>query len=385
MKKNISILASALMLLVCITSCDKQSAETKTGVGSLEVSFGFPEIDETKAYTQSTAIPTTSWNDNIKDLMILCVNSSGVVRAARNVAPPYPALQNAYTNVFTGIPSDTYTVYAVANSQQATIVSNIGASAVAWNEGSLIGQNISTALLKLVATSPVPTVGIPAGGYICYNIPAEIFVGSTSGVSVPVDGTNATQAVIQLTRAIGMMRVRIDKTQNDNNSVDFTAAKGSLQIRRATQQWSLSNGITSSPRTATNEIYVGSAFLMSDPTSGYSGTMNLTGDISAWADVRMFPGGSTTVGAEKFDVLICGEAPVGYLPLGETATLTSVQPVYWSGQVDGLVLANNILEVDCTLKSKGSLTPPPVGTYGNLDILVNLISWANISSTLVEM
>lgn len=395
MKKIISIFVPALLLLVAVTACSKQDNKGTANTGKLEVIFGFStdRIDEnaglTKAnYTQSTAKPTTSWTGNIKDLMILCVDGSNIVRAARNVnLTGTGANMNALPQIFQGIPAGTYTVYAIANSQQATITSSFTGGTGTWNEGTFIGKNINNALLTLIATTPAPTVGIPATGgpYTCYNVPAEIFVGSRASVNVPVNGTS-TQASIDLTRAVGMMRVRIDHTTAAHNKdVVFTGANSILQIRRATHQWSLGTLIASSPRTATNVIYKSSAFSIAPTPSGYTGDMNLTGNITCWSDVIMFPGGSTTVGTDMFDILISGIAPLGYMPTDGPATTNATTPVYWAGQVKGAVIANNILELDCELRSAGSIIPPGIGEYGDLSVIITPKDWGSITSVHIPL
>lgn len=389
MKRTISIFASALMVLIVATSCSKQGDNKvmTAGTGDLKFTIDFstklPEIPAPRSYTQSTAKPTTSWSGNIKDITILCVDAgTKTVKAVKTLDPA--TITNApYTSVFYGIPAATYTVYAIANSGQSNIASGFSTGTDAWGTGTLIGKNIDDLLLKLTQVTPPAGVTPSTPGYTCYNAPAEIFVGSKTGVTIIPNDVTTAQA-INLERVIGLMRVRIDhKTAAVNKDVDFAGAKGMIQIRRATQQWSLGTLIASSPKTATNVIYVGTGFSITDPSAtGYNPTtiLNLAENITAWADVHMFPGGTAVAALdEKFDLLISGTAKAGYKP-SDAAALTVDTRVYWAGQVKEAVLANGILEVNCELKSAGVVTPPPVGTYGDLNITFTLGGWGIIRS-----
>ena len=145
-----------------------------------------------------------------------------------------------------------------------------------------------------------------------------------------------------------------------------------------------------SPKREQAVLYVKGKFNDADPEGGYStGTiLDPTNKLTLWKDIRLLPGGSETESKEKFDIVLIGKAPAGYIPLSHTTGLTAPALVAWSGAVQKGVTANNILEVNLTLNSRGKWLDDPddpgipePGQYGDVTIDVNLADWGSIEST----
>lgn len=370
-----------LSLFSC--SSNENPVPESTETGNVKVSFGFDQKAQSKALTASTAKPTTGWSQNVKQMMILFVDqSSGMVKAARTIPVPAVNTTAQQQTVLQNVPAGVFDAYLIANYNEAALErQNIGAL---WNEGNVVGKNINTLTLKLVTSTEFEATA-SEGAISAFKSPAEIFM-AKQNVTVQAD-QSSTAPAFALTRVVSILRVRIDQSQNGNDVVKFDDAKADLRIRKIST--------TFNPKTnfagfnATNLIYKkgASVYKNTDPASGYTaGTiLDPSNKISLWADALIFPGGSKTVGNDKFDVVLGAMAPTGYVPLGYTSALNTPTMVYWSGQVQDAVLANNILEVNCILKQAGSTVVPEVGSYGNLDLTVNIAEWGSISSTNIEM
>lgn len=382
-----SLLSCALVAMTFISffSCSSDvipdSDVSKTG--QVKVAFGFDKNAETKGLTASTAKPTTSWGKNIKQLMILFVdNSSGQVKAARNITVPTEDNLDQKTTVLQNIPAGSFEAYLIANYNEANLKRlNI---AGLWNEGNVVGKNINSLTLQLV-TNDVFNPTSTESSTTAYKNPSEVFMAKQS-VNVQAD-QSTTAPTFSLTRIISILRVRIDQSQNGNNVVDFGHANADLRVRKVVNAFNPKDNF--SGFAATNTIYSKGidVYKKEEPSSGYKGGLILdqSNHITLWSDAYIFPGGSKTVGDQKLDIVLGAMAPEGYVPLGQTTGLRTPTMVYWSGQVQNAVTSNNILEVNCILKQAGSTEVPEIGSYGNLDLTINLVEWGNISSTNIEM
>lgn len=399
-----TLCAFALSLVV---SCNTENTPAENGgneadngsLGQVTLNLGFEKAAPgTQAYTQSTAKPTTTWQQNIQDLQILFIDAAThKVKAAREItlSPEY-LKPNTEANQFTflNIPvtknGDTYNVYVVANSKTgANIQRNWEpAAATGYNDADLV----MTLITKQLGEAPAGGAANPEADCTGYTEPAEIFIGATMGATVQEGQTNTIPA-ITLQRAIGMMRVRINQTGSGNESVNFQADNARFRIRRAGTAVNLLNQVTyAAPNRAKAMMYITSSFNSQEPTDGYgSGTiLDPTNNLTLWKDIRILPGGSATEGNEKFDIVLIGHAPATYIPLGKTTPIGGTGGlVAWSGAVQGAVTANNILEVNLTLNSRGKWIEDPSdpdpgipepGAYGNVLIDVTLAEWGTIES-----
>ncbi len=386
-KKVFSVLMVALVSALSFVSCSKDSEElgVDNGSGSVSVSFQFAKTStasEGRAATQSTAKPLTSWK-NVKQLMMLFVDATDQVKAARIIEVPDTETMDEYTVLLSNIPAGLFKAYLIANYNEANITRPNGGTL--WNEGNVVGQDINTLTLSLVQNSEFVPTSLEAGT-TGFQSPAEIFMDSKP-VTIVADETSLPVS-FRLTRAVSMFRVRIDQSQNGNDVVNFVDTTADIRIRKIATTFNPKN-LADSDALTTNLIYDKGedVFKDADPTTGYSsGTiLDVANNMTLWSDLIIFPGGSSSEGAKKLDMVISALAPVGYIPFGSTTPLTTPKQVYWNGQVQAAISANNILEVNCILKQAGSTEVPEPGSYGNLDITISIAEWGNISSTEIEM
>lgn len=394
--KKIMLLWITALIAVGMTACSKEEKgnnETENGVGEVRLKFGFGKGTKTRAVSPSSAKPTTTWKDNIKDLMILFVED-GKVKDAREVLPlPTTENQAAQIFTFTGIKASatgkTYDIYVLANTQQTGSIKAEKRSGGTWNMSSCAGSRIKDLLMKLVVNSDYQPQGTTEDGSTGYSQPAEVFVAKRSGITIAPDISNdLTVAPFQLERIISMMRVRIDKSKNGNQVVDFTDANTSFRIRRATASI---NPLKEFTRGGIKDVlYTKGAFETTEPNNGYEGgnILSPTENITLWKDILILPGGSVNTGAEKFDIVLTGKAPAGYVPLGKDAGLNQAAEVAWTAAVSTSINPNFILEINLTLERAGIWLDDPenpggipeVGEYGNVEASIQLIPWGSIIS-----
>lgn len=417
MKHAFKITVCAFVLSLGLLSCNKggdpPGPDDAQG-GKVTVSFGFAKdpAPESKAdYTPSTTLPTTSWSRNIKDLLILFVDqTTSRVKDARNITPVPTSNDGAvqtvtFTNIVANTGGSKYDVYVIANSQQTASIK----PAEGWNASNVKGRAISALLMDLVVNpayaTDKPTYDVahpdPEANSTGYSEPAEIFLAKQPNIAVVADQNN-TLPVFNLTRAVSLMRVRIDQHANGNDQVSFTAPEASFRIRRSGISLRPDGTVTyASPKRETAVLYTKGAFRTMEPTAadGYQvgagkSILNAGEHVTLWKDILMLPGGGT-VSAEKFDVVLIGKAPAGYVPLGKAPNQplgSSGGRVAWSGAVNVGVTANNILEVTLPLESAGKWIDDPdepgipdVGFYAPVTIQVNLADWGNIISQTIPL
>ena len=413
MKKNrfLSLMMAAAML-VGATSCDKEAgndgAESlETGTLKVTLDFAKPSSNAaTYAPTQSTAKPSTTWQNNIKSLAVFFVDNSGLIKAAQAI--PYDLKNDLLMQDKTvkGVPVGTYDVYVFANWDQGECD---------WSVAAAKGRQIKDLYMKAAtngdyATYKHQTSEANSNGY---KEAPEVFVAKHSNITIVADQTITDPAPYQLTRIVSLVRVRIDQTQdnvnNHNNLINFQDENASLRIRR------INTGInllyTDATRTATTNrtetdakdavFFAKGAFKNSEPTGGYSAGTVLTDQFKSWTDVILFPAGSETVGAEKLDVVVTGITTADYVPAGYPKTIGGVlvekapagSQIAWSGAVTAELTANGIVELNLTLLSAGQWVdrtnpdkplPEPL-EYGNLEIKVGLVEWGAIKQVNIEL
>ena len=383
----------AAVALFSITSCNKTpEAPVNDETGILKVTLELPNdvSDETRA-TASTARPTTSWTGNIKSMMIMFANASGVVVDARDL--PLSTATGIAQEIRTvnNIPTGTYTVYIVANYDQINTAgqTSISTGTPAWTIGNVRGKNVSTLLLSLV-TSTAFTATSTEAGFTGYFSPAELFVASQGSITITADVTYTHPTVFALTRAVSMFRTRIT-LGSLNTNVDFANASADIRIRRIAT--SVTPAMTYAPGTkvSTQQVYNKGAFNTANPTTGYTnGTTMLASGQKYWKDVLIYPGGHATTNSQMFEVVVGGMAPAGYIPIDQNMAnlpaLTAPAMVWWRGIVEQQAVGRNqILEVDLSVNSAGMDVPPPSTSTGNLIINVSLVNWAEIFNVDVTM
>jgi hypothetical protein len=111
-----------------------------------------------------------------------------------------------------------------------------------------------------------------------------------------------------------------------------------------------------------------------------------------WNDYLIFCGGNmgadalpgTATQTEKaaansarFDIVLSGTAPANYVT-AEGLTVAAGTTLYWVGAVNGLMGPNQILQLDITLNTKGSINPPEIVETGELSIAVTPIGWGSV-------
>lgn len=395
---NFCLLALSLGTFSCSTESGPGDTGNPAGDGTsgqVTINLGFAKAPATQAaYPLSTAKPTTSWDQNIKDLHILFVSTlDQKVKAARELALQQSSTGGSLSFMLQNIPASpaggAYDVYVVANSKTGANIERT------WEPASVTGYDISSLLMKLKEQALGEKPGDPAKdpekdskGYI---EPAEIFIGKSMGVTVAADVNNTIPA-IALSRAVGMMRVRINQSAGNNQNVKFDVDNASLRIRRTGTNINMLGTVGfASPKRDKAVLYVKGKFNTANPSApGYTtGTiLDPTNNITRWKDILTLPGGSATEGSKKFDIVLIGEAPAGYIPLGKTQGLAAPALVAWSGAVQEDIEANKILEVNLTLNSSGKWLDDPnepgipePGQYGDVTIDVNLAEWGAIEST----
>lgn len=389
-KKSLFVwsLFAALFFGSCSNQNDNLQDEDNGNGGSLKftVSFDGTSLAETRA--KSTAIPTTSWS-NVKQLQILLYDASGIVRYSTVETPT--GTGNKTFN-YTNVPSGTYTIVAVANTKSTTDnVTTYGtetnaATANVWDEFNVRQKNVSGLLVKhktgvwptfIAAADPIRTSSA------VFTSPAEVFSGSVANVVVS-SASAAAPVAIALKREVSLMRVRMNVAKY-SATVDFTA-DASILIYRLPNQFGIVAGATggvSSTSTKANVIAIsgGTVFNSANPTTGYNtGGTIVDATYTLWRDVIVFPnnGGRSINGAatalatpdRQYFIAISGKGKTGhkYADGSDAAGKT----VYWYGLVKENFTPNSIRDVNLTLETGGSSTPPTTPLdYGDLTIAVN--------------
>lgn len=385
--KNLSgIIIASLSMIVIFASCHQGTDESsllENGFGNVNLRLGFSKANITRATTPSTSKPTTSWSQNIKQLMALFVDNTGYIKAARTLLIPQENSTNEFLINLQNIPAGNYEVYLIANYNETNI--DRPNTKALWNEGNVVGKSIRSFSLSLVKNSAyIPNASTEAE-MIGYKEPAELFIDKKSVRIIPDQTT--TMPPFRLTRSVSILRVRIDQSFNGNDVIDFLAPQSSLRVRKISTSFNLMG--TFSDITKKDVLYTSGngLFKNTDPTDGYTSgkILDPANNITLWSDILIFPGGSKSEGAKKFDIVIGGIAPAGYTPFGSDTPLTNPELVYWNAQIQTDIVSNNILEVNCIIKQAGSTEVPLPGTYGNIDMNINIEDWGNITSADIEV
>lgn len=379
-------MAAAVMLLMGVTSCNKVNEtnpdEGKTG--NLTISFLIGDEENGTRAATSTAKPITEWS-KISNMMIMFTDASGLVQDARDITnvPTSGAaqLESTFMSVKANSTAPGWITYIVGNYPSS------------WTAGNVVGQNISALTITADPLAAYATSPHFLAGSTGYGEAPEVFVARANTVINPDTNNDLRSTPFTLARVVSLIRVRIDQTPNDNTKVEF-ATNGMFSVRRATTTYSLSGTYTytggaTSPGSyvpaATNGSSVfyasGGMNTVNPSASDYSNNGTLVGsdNISLWKDYLIWSGGHATSGGSKFDIVLSGTTTdATYVPFGQTATVLAGTRVFWSGAVDQHVGPNQILELKIKLNTRGTTIVPPIGSYGDLQIAVNLLPWGDI-------
>lgn len=410
MKKSLLGLLAALTAGAFVScSKDNQSnGQSESGGGALTAKVIFEEASSSKAAALSTAVPTTSWA-NIKQLQLFLYDASGAVKYSDVVTPA----AGATTFTWTDVPSGTYTMALVANvrstTDNVTTYLDGGTTPAVWTKFNVRSKSVNTQLLVEHKASTFPaSVSGDYSGKSAFAEPAEIFMGYASGVNIATGATtNLTSSPVSLKREVALMRVRVktnDVTDADNTDLVFNHADASILIHRIPDGMKIGQGSAGGvePTSTDNNILVAASgagtFHTSNPATGYGPGTIVDANYTLWRDVVVFPNDAGRTNASsnvlaaanrQYFIVVSAHAPQGHvLADGTTVSAVGGQAVYWSGLIREAFVPNIIREVNLSLRSGGSVTPPPAPTQeGGLTIEVSApAAWdSNIERTDIEL
>lgn len=389
MKKQFSILTVAMALLMGVTSCSKDNESAPTGEGTLKVNFNFKTVTPTRAAT-SAAKPDTKWA-NVKNLQLVLVDGGGIAKVVRDVTIPASGAAVTPEQTFDRIPIGSYKIYLIANNNYVGNPFGGATAKIGTASPIVVGTNFNSALMNLITALPSSFLGTaPAGG--AYDEASELFIGYGETGTIEADKVNPTPVNVELARAVSLLRIRIDQTDvvSKANTVDFTsAANTSIRLRRHAKALKILNAPVSQFGTPKEGHAFTSTkpFKNAAPGSGYTGDMGLGADFTLWNDYVILPGGHGSAGADKFNLLISGHAPEGYINSEGGIVAAGGARVWWQGDVDGLIASNGILVLNVKVATPGfeGENPPPFETYGKLSITASLIDWAPATNVNVPL
>jgi hypothetical protein len=399
MKRIFSTMAVAALLLAGVTSCAKdENGVTETGTGTLEVHYALDQVAKGRAIADSPAKPSTAWTNMNNKLMLLLVDASNNVVDAKAVPlPAVPTGITGNTQTLTELRAGTWTAYIIGNHPTAWTAANVKGK-------SLTDLAMTIALPDNNAAYVASGMNSAVAGSTGWGEAPEVFVAKQTGVQILEGQSNdiTSSKPFTLARAVSQIRIRVDQDgENGLNAatkVKFDAGKAAFAVRRVMKTYNLS-GIygnvdgflptgqfpgTFAGGANTDVFFSNENMQFSNPATGYSDAntiLNTAGSEDFWNDYLVWcGGGSASESAKRFDILLMGTAQPGYIPYGETTGVTAETKVYWSAQVDGKMGPNQILELKITLNTAGSRTPPEIGSYGDLKILVTPVAWGSITS-----
>lgn len=401
----------AVVPAIAFVSCSKDSqrnGQEENAGGALTAKVVFEEAAASKAAALSTAIPTTSWA-NIKQLQLFLYDASGVVKYSDVITPA----AGAATFTWADVPSGIYTMALVANvrstTDNVTTYLDGGTVPAAWTKFNVRSKSVNSQLLVRHKASTFPAFA--SGDYAgksAFAEPAEIFTGYASGVNITTGSTtDLTSTPIVLKREVALMRVRVktgDQTDADNTDLVFNHADASIMIHRIPDGMKIGQGSAGGvePASTDNNILVAASgagtFSTANPATGYGPGTIVDADYTLWRDVVVFPNDAGRTNASsnvlaaadrQYFIVVSAHAPHGHvLADGTTVSTVGGQVVYWSGLIREAFVPNIIREVNLSLRSGGSVTPPPAPTQeGGLTIEVSApAAWnSHIERTDIEL
>ncbi len=402
----------AAVVAGAVVSCSKDNRpdgqQEITGGGTLTTRIVFEEAAASKAAALSTAIPVTSWA-NIKQVQLFLYDASGIVKYSDVITPS----AGATTYTWTDVPAGTYTAALVANvkstTDNVTTYLDGGATPAAWTKFNVRSKSVNSQLVVAHKPSAFPAfVSADYAGKSAFAEPAEIFTGYASGVTVATGATtDLSSSPVSLRREVALMRVRVktnDQTDADNTDLVFAHADASILIHRLPDGMKIGQGSAGGVETTStdNNILVAASglntFNTANPATGYGPGSIIDADYTLWRDVVVFPNdaGRTNTSPNvqaaadrQYFIVVSAHAPQGHvLADGTTVSAVGGQAVYWSGLIREAFVPNIIREVNLSLRSGGTVTPPPAPTQeGGLTVEVSApAAWnSNIERTDIEL
>lgn len=425
-----------LMLLFLSSCASNENVDTTTkGTGELIAKINFSQAQGTRATSdaESTAIPKTSW-ENVKDLQLFLYDSSnGKVAFSKIFQPDTSASGSTQTFKFTNVPVGTYKLALVANIDAGSTVYKIQTTLngtatvpdwVTLTTTNVLGKSLTTPdIYAGLATTSFPLDHTwdntsPTSKDQAYLPPSEIFTAYSSSDVVIKEGATTTEpdnnssptTVLSLTRAISLMRVRVNKEKKAPNApqldlVDFKTDKSFIVLHRLPKGLKL-DGTGVLQDSEKDNIMIGATgattFNDENPklSEGYSIANDhntegiiIKGDYKLWKDIFVLPTTTsstdeTVLAHRKYFIVIAGWAKEGYKYADGTSAAAGGQVVYWWGTINEAFSPNVIREVNLNITSPGSPTnPTDPDQVGNLNITVGAPEpWnKNIVSETIEL
>lgn len=405
-----------------LSSCSNEDSpvDSSENVGELSAQLSFAETGEnTVRAALSTAIPITSWN-NIKQVQMFLYDAvTGKVAYSQTITPTASNLNFTWTNIPIGT---NYNLAIVANAKSASdqILTSLdgGTTAVEWGSYNVKGKNINSQIwmgLQPLATFPTAYNAKKEASDKPFAEASEIFTAYASGITIAQGvTTDLSVTPLQLKRDVALMRVRVDKTDSKLAGVNFAHANTSILIHRQPVGLGLKLGTFAGGiyTTASNKDYImvaasgAATFRTADPTTTtHVPTKIIDANFSLWRDIVVFPNATmaeVTAGklpsgladnTRKYFIMISARTPdnisaANPYKLEDGTILTAAADLFWWATVNEVFVSNNIREVNITIKSSGSITPPVDPTEeGGLKITVSApLPWnSEIQSTNVEV
>lgn len=370
----------ALTLYSCSNSLNEGDINEPKGKVSFEVNFASSQFMSRATATKSTAIPETSWK-NISSLQFLLYNEAGVIKYAHTTSQlPNGTVDGTKTFTYTDVPVGEYTLVVVANVGNADkIVTTINGKDELWNSFNVRQKNVSDLLLNYKESTFPTFTGDKLKAKKAFVEPSEIFIGEAPSKVVVKSGEVAKVPAIKIAREVSLMRLRLNVkdteagvvNENKEKGVDFSK-NASVMIHRLPENFSVEAGKKKGGVNKTSDVdkilvMTGNEiFKTEDPKTGYKPNKILSGNFSMWNDIVVFPNNdgreddNSNMQAKNeriYFVVISGEGKVGH-QLSDGTSLDAPKTVYWSGLVKEKFLANQIREVNLTLKSGGTIEVP---------------------------
>ena len=424
-----------LMLLFLSSCASNENVDTTPRTGELVAKINFSQAQGTRVTNEtaeSTAIPITNWS-NVKDLQLFLYDSSnGKVAFSKIFQPDTSASGSTQTFKFTNVPVGTYKLALVANIDAGSTVYKIQTTLngtatvpdwVTLTTTNVLGKSLTTpdiyAGLATTSFPPYHTWNKDNSQNKAYSPPSEIFTAYSSsdvvvkeGKTTPDpannDGSSATNLL--LTRAISLMRVRVNKEKKTPNApqldlVDFKTDKSFIVLHRLPKGLKL-DGTGVLQDSEKDNIMIGATgtttFNDENPklSEGYSIANDhntegiiIKGDYKLWKDIFVLPTTTsstdeTVLAHRKYFIVIAGWAKEGYKYADGTSAAAGGQVVYWWGTINEAFSPNVIREVNLNITSPGSPTnPTDPDQVGILNITVGAPEpWnKNIVSETIEL
>lgn len=422
MKTKIFALAAAALVIGGLSSCNKtenQSAIDSNGSGNLNLTITFSSSPSTKlSGTEADYLRPSSDLSDLVSLSLIFVRENETTVALVQDVTTYIESGVAYVS---GIPTGTYTVYALANYTTAsTTAYQYGYGGLPSGSFSLpqVGDNLTS-----VGSFDIVSVTLPDGlfagsdDYSAFTAAPNYFVGSATSVEIVTE--EDTDAEIQISRPVNLVRAKVsipaytdDGSANPNLSdgqpvisLSDDSSKG-MALRRVQSSYNFYTGnyaFAASP--AYTMSYSATPFTtissVSDLPAGYIGS---TDYLTEWSDdgyiwykdMLVFPPDPTLQAEseddsdqnpDRLNVTVFGVVTADTYTDRYGDSLSSGDQVSWYGSVDlsnadnyDLIGDGNVIVVlNISLVNRGDGGEvPPIENTGNLYATITVLDWTAI-------